>query len=154
MDSSFKWLPISGGHLAIGHRPKKSAIATKLDGTATHILTLLSEREGAEAIGEATERAGLRWLWLPLSNGNPAEANEAATRSMLKQVRQALMSGAKVFIHCSAGIHRTGMITAALLRSLDLTREESEDLLRNLRDATAAGVGHTRLAWTDRFSTT
>jgi protein-tyrosine phosphatase len=150
MDSSFKctWVAIGGGQLAIGHRPKKKDIR-QLE--ATHVLTLLSEREGALEIRAATEAAGLIWMWLPLSSGNPAEANEREARTMLKALRQALMGGAKVFVHCSAGIHRTGMITTALLRSLGMTREESSEVLRDLRHATADGVGHERVKWTDRF---
>ena len=148
-ESLLKWVAVSGGALAIGHRPKSKSLAAL---GATHIVTLLSEREGAHDIAQAAERAGVEWLWFPLKSGNPAEADERATRALLRTLRHALLSGGKIFIHCSAGIHRTGMITTALLRSLGLNREESSSLLRELRDVTAAGVGHARVEWASKFA--
>jgi len=151
MELSFKWIAIGGGALAIGHRPKIKDLPRM---NATHVLTLFSEREGAREIERAVVAAGLVWMWLPLSNGDPHAADEDATRAMLKQVRQALLAGARIFIHCSAGIHRTGMITTAILRSLGHDREEAASLVRELRDVTADGVGASRVAWTDRFFST
>ena len=55
-------------------------------------------------------------------------------------------------VHCSAGIHRTGMFGYALLRAVGLDREASNAKLRELRAVTAEGVGDERLAWGDRIA--
>jgi protein tyrosine/serine phosphatase len=55
-------------------------------------------------------------------------------------------------IHCSAGIHRTGMIANALLRSLGLTADEAKAGLLTMRQVTHDGVGEHRLAWGEQFS--
>src|SRR5688572_30393719 len=120
METTWTWIAVGGGHLAIGHRPKVKALSALAADGCTHVLTLLGEREGALDIREAAEHAGLVSLWLPLASGDPAQASERLVRETLKDVRQALMGGGRVFIHCSAGIHRTGMIAFALLRSLGI----------------------------------
>jgi protein-tyrosine phosphatase len=57
--------------------------------------------------------------------------------------------GAHVAIHCSAGIHRTGMFGYALLRTSGLEPEAAKEALAAPRAATADGVGDQRLAWAE-----
>ena len=64
-----------------------------------------------------------------------------------------LQQGHKIYIHCSAGIHRTGMITYGLLRYLGKDTNEAKQLLHQLREVTAAQVGDERLNWGDQFGT-
>src|SRR5512138_3903686 len=137
METTWAWIALGGGHLAIGHRPKMKALRALAADGCTHVLTLLSEREGALALRDAVIDTGLVSLWLPLASGDPAQADDHTVRATLKAVRQALMSGGRVFVHCSAGIHRTGMIALALLRSLDIEREDATTLLGELRSVTA-----------------
>ena len=151
MHSAWSWVAIGGGKLAIGHRPKVKTLAALAEDGATHVLTLLSEREGAIEICDAARAAGLVSIWLPLASARPDEADESAVRATLKAVRAVLMSGGGVFVHCSAGIHRTGMIALALLRSMGIERTDAMTLLTELRPFTAEGVGTARAAWADRF---
>jgi hypothetical protein len=145
----FTWHPIAGGLLALAPRPKKKALAEL---GATTVLTLLSEREGARAIGEAARSAGAAWIWLPLENGRPpAHARDGEIVTALAAAKEALARGGRVLVHCSAGIHRTGMMTYALLRLATLGAEEAKGALAKLRPVCAAGVGVERLAWGDRF---
>jgi protein-tyrosine phosphatase len=119
---------------------------------ATHVVTLLSEAEGAADIGAAVKRAGIVWLWFPLESAvPPCEDRDAEVHLLYEGVRAALASRGKIYIHCSAGIHRTGMITYGLLRSLGLSAGEALAVLRSLREETGEGVGEDRLTWGDRF---
>ena len=152
MSATWTWAAVGGGHLAVGHRPKISDLARLAAAGGTHVLTLLSEREGARAIGDAVEDAGLVWLWLPLESGRPEDAGVAAVRVAIGQVRAALLEGGRVLVHCSAGIHRTGMVSAAILRRLGLEADDVRAVLREMRVVTADGVGEARLAWADRFA--
>jgi protein tyrosine/serine phosphatase len=56
------------------------------------------------------------------------------------------------YIHCSAGIHRTGMITYGLLRYLGKDKNDAKQTLLNLREVTANQVGEERLTWADQFA--
>jgi hypothetical protein len=64
-ESPINWIPVLQGHLAIGHRPKIKIIKNLRSLGATHVLTLLSESEGAEDIGKEVQGAGIDWIWLP-----------------------------------------------------------------------------------------
>ncbi|NNC15830.1 hypothetical protein HJC22_08825 [Corallococcus exiguus] len=68
---------------------------------------------------------------------------------MLRQLSAIVEGGGKLVIHCSAGIHRTGMFGYALLRQLGLSADAARARLAELRQVTAEGVGPDRLAWGD-----
>lgn len=147
------WVPVLDGQLAIGHRPKFNAIKNMRNLGATHILTLLSESEGAQEIGDEARRAGLGWLWLPMQSGDPpADERLGEIRELFANLRTALTQHAHIYIHCSAGIHRTGMITYALLRFLQFTDGAALSTLLQLRQVTADGVGDERKHWGEQFA--
>jgi predicted protein tyrosine phosphatase len=147
------FVQVGPGRVALGHRPRKRGLDDLRGGGCTHILTLLGEREGAATIGEAATEAGIEWLWLPLEGGDPPPASrDAEVREVFDRIAALLDQGSAILIHCSAGIHRTGMIAHALLRHLGLSADEARERLRAMRDITASGVGDARLAWGDRFA--
>ena len=149
-DRNINYVKVLDGYLAIGHRPKIKALKEfYIEGT-THILTLLSEREGALDIKKAAISNGLAWEWLPLANAKPPEDEMLAMIiESFSKCKQHLKGGAKIYIHCSAGIHRTGMITYAMLKYLGHSHEESKELLVRMRQLTGEGVGQDRIEWAD-----
>ena len=73
------WVDIQNGSIAIGHRPnKKKFIPYLAEQGCTHVLTLLSETENANEIGEFVEKNGMGWLWFPMASGNPPDDNRIA----------------------------------------------------------------------------
>ena len=153
MKKDLSWITVGGGRLAVGGRPKLTAFAAMAREGCTHILTLLSEREGASSLQGAAILAGLTWLWLPLANGTPPpEGRDDDVRRALADVHAALAAGGSVYVHCAAGIHRTGMIANAVLRAAGVSREDALTALRAMRPLTGEGVGDVRIAWGDRFA--
>ena len=146
-------VPIGGGALALTHRPKfKSLPALRALGV-THLVTLLTEREGARQIGDAADAAELTSIWIPLDGGDvPSEARTSELRATLARLTSVITGGGQVVVHCSAGIHRTGMFGYALLRQLGLAAGEAREKLAELRGVTAEGVGDHRLAWGDSLA--
>lgn len=140
-------VPVGGGALALTHRPKlKSMPALRALG-ATHLVTLLSERESARQIGDVAIAAGLTWGWAPLDGGGvPSEDRTRELRSVLRELADVIAAGGRVVVHCSAGIHRTGMFGYALLRQVGLSAEDARGKLVELRGVTSDGVGSDRLA--------
>ena len=145
------WVPVGKGFLAIGHKPggKISFPGLKAAG-ATAVLTLLMENEGARETGKGIEKAGIQWLWFPFSAVKPAPLTEVMEQ--FKGMEELLEQEARIYIHCSAGIHRTGMITYAFLRFLGSPPEEALQKISDLRKITADGATEARLAWGDRFA--
>lgn len=137
--------------LVLTHRPKKAAIATWRALGITHVMTLLLEREGAREIGALVTAAGLAWIWCPLNGGDVRTRFDAVAEG-LAAATAALAAGGRVVVHCSAGIHRTGMVGYALLRCTGLDADAARAALRELRAVTADGVGAARLAWGDQIA--
>jgi hypothetical protein len=50
---------VAGGKLALTHRPRLADLERLRAGGVTHVVTLLSEREGALELGNAVTKAGL-----------------------------------------------------------------------------------------------
>lgn len=148
------WVQTDNGFLAIGHKPggKVSFVGLKNEG-ATVVLTLLHENEGALQIGKQAELAGITWLWFPFSASKPhkGEAIMQVTELYI-ELQHLLNAENKIYIHCSAGIHRTGMITYGLLRFLGFESTKALEQLKLLRTVTAEQVGEERLLWAEQFA--
>jgi protein-tyrosine phosphatase len=144
------WFAVGGGALAVGPRPGRRTLPALR--AATDVLTLLSEKEGAPAIKAEVENMGLRWWNLPLPNGRPfGPDNDDGIAALFVELKQRLAGGGRIYVHCAAGIHRTGMIAAALLYALGLDDSEVSAALAAMRPHTADGVGDERLAVARRF---
>lgn len=147
-----QWIKVGDGHLAIGSRPKIKSIEIMRRNGLSHVFTLQCEQEGAKEIGRATQKSGLQWLWLSLESAvPPTNERTAEIQQLFNQIKSALQDGAKIYIHCAAGIHRTGMITYALLRYLGYDVNTAKTLLAQLRTVTSEEVGQERLLWGNSF---
>ncbi len=141
-----------GGLLAVTHRPKMRSLPEMRNLGVTHLVTLLSEREGARDIGAAAQEAGLEWRWVELADADPPPpSRDVELLSALTEIAALLHDRAAMVVHCSAGVHRTGMFTYALLRRTGLNNEDARRTLTRLRAFTAGGVGEHRLAWGERL---
>lgn len=145
---------VGGGRLAIGHRPGRSAFPVLHEAGVTHVVTLLGPAEGAEELIARIEAAGFTSLWLPLVGARPIDDPDRLEEisGFFDELAAVLAEGSTVLVHCSAGIHRTGMITYAFLRHLGLPDDRARELLAELRPVTRDGVTEARLAWGERFA--
>ena len=140
------WKPCAGGELAIGHRPGKRLRAALEASGCTLVVDLLSERESSASVGPRRVR-------LPLAGAQPpGKRRDEEVRALLARIREELAGGGRVFVHCSAGLHRTGMVTYALLRSMGRSPEEVVAAIRALRPLTAEELSAERMAWGERFA--
>ena len=109
MGKNWQWLYIKTGHKPFG---KKISAQSLLNDKTDTILTILSEKEGAAFIKEKCISHGLDWLWIPLPDGNiPSKKFYTPIINVFDELRFRLTENERIYIHCSAGIHRTGMIT-------------------------------------------
>jgi phosphatidylinositol kinase/protein kinase (PI-3 family) len=148
------WVKIRNGYIAIGHKPgRRISFSSLKKGGTSVVLTLLKENEGATQIGEQLNLIDIEWIWFPFSASNPHSGKKKTedVLNLFQKLNHLLETGNKIFIHCSAGIHRTGMITYGLLRYLGKEKEEALNMLRELRIVTASQAGEKRLNWGDQF---
>lgn len=84
----------------------------------TTLVSLLDEREaavlGLADEGTAAGRAGVRFVQLPTSDFGVPERSAALT--VARKLRDDLLAGKGVAIHCRAGIGRSSLLAAVVLR--------------------------------------
>lgn len=149
------WVSAGGGRLALTHRPGLRGLPDLRAEGCARLVTLLAGREGAERIGTLAREAGLEWTWLPLDSGRPP-TGERVWREIergLATLAEQLSAGESLALHCSAGIHRTGMIAYALLRVVGATPEQALDAIERMRPVTRAGLTPAHLRFGDAIAT-
>lgn len=68
-------------------------------------------------------------------------------RQGLQELVRAIEAGESVLIHCSAGMHRTGMMAFAVLRWLGTAQAEALNLIHTMRPQTREGMREEHLVW-------
>ena len=144
---------LSPQHLVIGPRPGKKSFERLSQLRLTHCCTVLGEKEQPQTIEKISHRLGCEWVWLPVAGGGletlqatPMADHIAKLNAALAQTESPL-----IYLHCSAGLHRTGYVAYIFLRLMGLGPESATDALRELRPITAAEVGADRIALAEAF---
>lgn len=148
--SKYHFVKVGNGRLALNHRPGGRDFKLLRESGCTHVVTLLKESEFAQKIGNQTKNAGLQWVWLPVPNGNHPEGDvHERLLAAMPHLSQLLDEGNSLFIHCSAGIHRTGTVAYGLLRWRGMERDEAMRVINEMRKETAEGMMEKRMRWGD-----
>lgn len=134
--------------LILGPRPgKKSKDSIQAQGV-TDILTLLSAREQPDSIEKIAHSIEAEWHYFAIDGGHIETLQNVDLSRLFRLYDQISQSqdAPMIYLHCSAGIHRTGFVTYLLLRYSSLAAADSLDHLQALRPVTAAQVGEDRIA--------
>jgi ADP-ribosyl-[dinitrogen reductase] hydrolase len=102
---------------------------------AAVVVTLMESHEfellGVTELGAEVERAGMRWLHLPIPDlGAPGEVFLRSWRERGPELHDALACGEQVLLHCRGGLGRTGTIAAQPLIERGM---RPEDAIREVR---------------------
>lgn len=148
-----KFVPLGAGALALGPRLGKHRYVPLEQAGCTAVMTLLGAHEDLERIGTAVLARGWTWVTMPLRNGEPPPAErDAELRAKLDEAVALLHGGARMYLHCAAGLHRTGMIATALLRLVEGPQVDHVARIREMRAETAAELRDDRVAWACRIT--
>ncbi|MCV2358795.1 tyrosine-protein phosphatase [Paucibacter sp. TC2R-5] len=98
-----------------------------------------------KAIAEG--RLPFRWQHLPMRDFGLG-ADPAAFRLGVEQVTHSLQLGEQVFLHCAAGLGRTGTVAACVLKQAGLDREAA---LSHVRAAGSNPQSALQSGWIDQF---
>ena len=87
---------------------------------ATAVVTLVEAHElillGVPDLGERIGQRGLRWHHLPIADLNAPGADfDARWPAVARQLRQSVVGGGRVLVHCRGGLGRAGTVAACLL---------------------------------------
>lgn len=148
--ANINFVKVGNGRLALYHRPKHADFPTLRELGCTHIITLLKESENAQQYSDMALKHGIEWFWLPIPNGKrPSGEVHEFLLEALPKLSELLDDGRSMLLHCSAGIHRTGMVAYALLRWRGLDRMDAMLIIREARKETAEGMLEKRMRWGD-----
>ncbi|MFC1766120.1 tyrosine-protein phosphatase [Planctomycetota bacterium] len=146
-------LIVHKGIVSVGHRPGKVRMKYLCGHHYTHVLTIQGKQESPNIIRKVLIRNGIQWLHLPIGSAKRDVLFQflPEIRDMTQKVMPILTKPeTKLYIHCAAGIHRTGMITYVLLRSCGYSVSETIYALISLREDTFGQIGQHRLGWAEQ----
>lgn len=108
---------------------------------AQTVITLLQESEferlGVPHLGEAIQTGGLQWFHTPVRDFSaPGSAFELAWNEAGPIVREQLRNDQRIFIHCRAGLGRTGTVAARLRVEFGESPEAAIAAVRQARPGT------------------
>lgn len=114
------------------------ALTTLKAAGALALLTLMPADElrdqGAGQLAQHCREQGIEWFHLPVEDDKaPGTLFQVAWQHYGPRVRELLMSGADVAIHCKGGSGRTGLMAAQILIESGLPLEEAMRLVQALR---------------------
>jgi len=110
---------------------------------ATAWLNLLTRKEmlnlKVKWLGVAVKEGGIRYYRLPIEDGDiPDAVFEKSWKTVGTQLREELLRGGKILIHCKGGLGRSGMIAARLIVELGATMPE--EAIRRVRLARSGAI--------------
>lgn len=156
LDYAFNELPLpNGGRLGLGccpgHRltpvavvPRRGSLDADLARIAAWkphlVLTLMEEDElayvgvTAKALSEAFAGHGIGWLHLPIPNLEPPDHRfEKAWVDLWPKLDAELAQGARLFLHCYAGLGRTGTVASLILMNYGMSVRDAIRTVRAVR---------------------
>ncbi|RDH41415.1 protein-tyrosine phosphatase family protein [Zooshikella ganghwensis] len=139
MALNYKFIKIEDyGSLALSERPKLKEIPSLVKDNCTAVFTILAERgEQALRIGNEVREKGMAWEWVKVKNAVKMNASEKLIfRRAIKNAVERIKEQENIIVHCSAGLHRTGIFAYCLLNGLGLSEEQSLNYIQNIRGET------------------
>jgi len=94
------------------------------------VITLTEEPLPRELLSKMRDE-GIHWLWEPIPDFSPPTLEQVSR--ILKAIFEVESEGAKVLVHCGAGLGRTGTVLACYLILKEFSAEQAIDRIRNIR---------------------
>jgi hypothetical protein len=138
-------------------RPSKGILKNfKENYGINYILTLQHEKENIDQIKNEASENGIQWYNIPLQGGSPGYLmNKNTTKLIVNSLdeiyKNILSNELTIYIHCAAGIHRTGVILYCLLRMNGENIENSINIIKNIRMITGDKVGDFRIKGAETY---
>jgi hypothetical protein len=133
------WVPLPGtaaSFVTAAGAPARGRLERWARAGVSDVVTLQRADELAPWLPEACEALGLGWHHLPLSGRRLERAGDRDSIARLPELL-VLPGDRRIVIHCSAGMHRTGVCLYLLLRHAGLDPEAALARVEQARPVTA-----------------
>ncbi len=145
-----RFCKVLGGSISAFAKPSVGKLLELEEANINTIVTLLQEKEGLEHIKLHAENKHIDWIWVPLSAGKLNQGNEVEILEAYKEIIAKLGSGENIFVHCAAGVHRTGLFIYGLLLKLGFDFTQARELIYTIRPVTAIEMVGKHWKWIER----
>jgi len=89
---------------------------------------------GAKYLFKELDKNNIQWIQFEIKNfGIPTINQYDELNSHIKTIYQRILIGENIYIHCMAGLGRTGMLAALILTKLGLHAKQSIKVIRDNR---------------------
>lgn len=152
-------LEIEPWRLAFGPRPQSGdGLTDAIDAWASsgvkHVVSLLGESE-ANALGLIDEEKvcrarGIEFHSFPIIDHEVPDSIDC-TSSLVLKLAQLVRGGEPVYVHCRAGIGRSGLVAAGILLHLGYAFEDTFPMLSFARGIRVPDTG-TQIDWVESYA--
>jgi len=116
----------------------------------TMVVTVLSEDEDGQLIKDLCEKHGIRHYWIKFRGANEtlltSKDSVEYLRKEYSEVNSILAQDEeRCMVHCSAGLHRTGITGYSLMRLSGLNQADAYEAVGTMRKVTREDVGDHRI---------
>lgn len=119
-------IQVGKGTLTLGHRPKMKAMYGFPE-SYDRVVTLLSKYEDPDSIKYRCRSINIKWTHLPLLH--VLKENPRTVAEYAHTVYEFLQAGERVYLHCSAGIHRTGYVAYLVLCEAGYSKDHALNII-------------------------
>lgn len=157
---TFNFYKMKNGSVISCHgRPTRQDIESLYnDYNINYILTLQHQGEHPEKIKKACEQVSdsIKWHNFPLAGANMALLMSKEASKMILDNIILLHSKMKerelnIFVHCAAGIHRTGIILYTILRITGESESSAMEAIKQIRIETYRKCGDNRIQYAEKY---
>lgn len=149
----------NGSKISCHGRPKKVDIQTLKEKFGVNfILTIQHEKEQPQVIKQYIDEVApdIMWKNLPLTGANMALFMKPQTQKMVISCLLELLEEMKkkeliLFLHCAAGVHRTGTVLYSILRMCGEDQNTALDAMKSIRLETYRNCGTDRIHYAEEF---
>ena len=107
----------------------------------------MAAREQVQPIEKIAKSIGAQWLHFPIDGGKLDVLSAVSLPQLFLMITrvEAAPDRPRIYMHCSAGIHRTGFTAYCLLRRDSLDHETALEALKTEREVTFKQLGEERI---------
>lgn len=118
-----------------------------------YVLTLFNPKENPQEIGKLCKLEGIGWEWWELNGANFLKKTETANiiSKLVNLAKMLTDNKINLFVHCAAGLHRTGAIVYTILRMFGESKKLALMHLEKIRKETRKKVGDHRIEYAERL---
>ncbi len=146
--NTLRWFQTSVGRICLGPRPDDALMQILKAEGVSHIATVQTSDEQADAIKALCESFDTRWVWLPIEKiRDSSKAEVAMLQKYLAELRQILTQGGSVYLHCDKSRYRCRLMFYALCHHLKMPSSSAYPAMHSFSADGANRIAREDLYW-------